>query len=245
MSEKGTDAPQFYQKVVALSSEGHSNWKIKPDINYEFADNTNAVLVTGVEFPLAACEYPIVFVQQDEIFQPLVVLGLKEGQNLFLNKKNGWDAEYIPAYVRRYPFILAGDMTVKDPTYTVCIDESFKGFSQNEGEPLFNDDGSNSPYLDQAIAFLKDYKAQGVATERFCKTIKKLDILEPMQANIASAQGEDFSVAGFWVISRDKLKQIKPLELAELIKSDEMDLVYAHFSSLSNFNSLVQRYSAI
>ncbi len=235
--------PQFYSKVVALSDQGHSDWKVKADNNYSFTSGTNAVLITAVEFALAACEYPIVFIQQGDTFRPVVILGLKDGQNLYLDADSKWGSKYIPAYIRRYPFILAGDSSANDPTYTVCIDESFKGFNRKEGEPLFEDDGKQSAYLERAITFLKDYQAQGVATEAFCNTVKKLDILEPMQANIASAQGEDFSVAGFWVISRDKLKEKKPLELAELVKSDEMSLIYAHFSSLSNFTQLVQRYS--
>lgn len=242
--ETDVPTPQFYQKVVALSDQGHSDWRVKANNNYGFTSATNAVLITAVEFALVASEYPIVFIQQGDVFRPVVILGLKEGQNLYLDDDKAWQSKYIPAYIRRYPFILAGDASVQDPTYTVCIDESFTGFNKKEGEALFEKDGSKSPYLERAITFLKDYQSQGIATEAFCKTVKKLDILEPMQANIASAKGEEFSVAGFWVVSRDKLKEKKPLELAELVKSDEMALIYAHLASLANFNQLVQRYSA-
>lgn len=245
MSSKPAEAfqqPQFYQKVVALSDKGHADWRVQAENNYKFAEQANAVLITAIEFALVASEYPIVFVEQGGNIQPVALLGLKPGQNLYINDKHAWDANYIPAYVRRYPFILAGDQNKVDTTYTVCIDESFAGFNRKSGEPLFAEKGKFSPYLERVIAFLKDFQAQGLATEAFCKKLKKLDLLEPMQANISSEKGEDFSVAGFMIISMDRLKARKPLEVMDLVKSDEMGLIYRHISSMSNFKKLTDRY---
>jgi len=236
--------PQFYKKVVALSEKGHAGWRIKPEANYEFAKNTNAVLVTAVEFSLLAQEYPLVFINRDDAgksIQPVAVLGLKPEQNLFLDDKAGWDAQYIPAYVRRYPFILAGDAASSDTTYTVCIDESFTGFNRQQGVALFTAEGKHSAHLEQVITFLKDFQSQSKITEQFCSHLMKLDLLEPMQANIASVDGEKFSVAGFMVISRERLKARKPLELAQLVKTDEMGLIYQHLASLDNFKKLTRR----
>jgi len=244
-SDKLPQQPQFYSKVVALSDKSHADWKIKADDNYEFARKTNAVLVTAVEFPLVASEYPIVFIEQGGDIHPVAILGLKPEQNLFVDDKSSWDAKYIPAYVRRYPFILAGDVGKADSTYTVCIDENFSGFNRKSGERLFTDKGKHSTFLERAIAFLKDFQSQGTATSQFCSHLKKLGLLEPMQANIAaSVHGEEFSVAGFMVVSRDRLKAKKPVELAELVKTDEMGLIYHHLSSLSHFKNLTDRYAS-
>jgi len=243
-SESGSQLPQFYNKVVALNNEGHGSWKIRPEVNHSYARDTNAVLITAIEFSLVACEYPIVFIESGDSIVPIAVLGLKTGQNLFVTAENQWDAKYIPAYVRRYPFILSGDeSTPGETTYTVCIDEDYAGFSQDSGEPLFLDSGEHSDYLKNVVAFLKDYQSQGLATAGFCKTIKKLDILEPMQANFKANKGDDITVAGFMVVNRDKLKSKKPLELAELVKSDEMGLIYHHLASLTNFSNLTSRYA--
>ncbi len=233
--------PQYYKKVVALSNKGHADWKLKAADDYSFTAGSNAVLVTAIELSLVACEYPVVFVEKSGEFKPIAVLGLKSNQNLFLREDNSWKARYIPAYIRRYPFILSGDASATDDqnmTYTVCIDESYIGFNKDSGESLFNADGEYSAYLERAINFLKDFQSQGQVTDRFCKKLKKLDILEPMQANIASRSHKDFSLSGFWIVSNDKLKSKKPLELAELIKSDEMAFIYAHLASLSRFQSL-------
>ena len=244
-SDQAVQQPQFYKNVVALSDKGHADWKIRGVSNYAFAMQTNAVLITAVEFALAACEFPIVFIDNGGGYLPVAVLGLKSGQNLYVSGKDAeWGANYIPAYIRRYPFILSGDKSKEGETYTVCIDEAFQGFGRDDGEALFDDKGGQSKYLERIISFLKDYQAQGLATERFCKNLKKLDVLEPMQANFSVQEGEDFKVAGFLVINMEKLKAKKPLELAELIKSDEMSLVYHHLASLKNFTDLTKRHSA-
>ena len=95
------------------------------------------------------------------------------------------------------------------------------------------------------IDFLKDFQSQGQATERFCKAIKKLDILEPMQANFKGSTGkQDIKVAGFMVVNLNKLKAKKPLEMAELVKTDAMALIYHHLASMRNFSLLTEKYTA-
>lgn len=231
-----SEQPQFYRRVVALSDSGHSDWKIKLQEDYGFSRTANAVLVTAVEFGRASHEYPIVFVESGNEVKPVAILGLKSGQNLYLNSDSGWKANYIPAYIRRYPFILAGKQA--DDSYTVCIDESYEGFNRKTGESLFADDGSYSPYLKKAIGFLKDYQQQGEATRLFCKNLKKLGLLTPMQADIQPVRGGKFSMEGFMVVTLEKLKSKKPLELAELVKTDQMALIYHHLESLTNFKRL-------
>ena len=239
--EPKNHSPQYYKKVVALSNKGHADWKIKTTNDYSFTSGSNAVLITAVEFSFIACEYPIVFVDTSGNFKPIAVLGLKPDQNHFLCDDNSWGGKYIPAYIRRYPFILSGDMSAtngQDIVYTVCIDESYIGFNKDFGENLFDSNGQYSAYLERTIKFLKDFQSEGQATEKFCRKLKKLDILEPMQAKVVSKDQKDFSLSGFWIVSHDRLKGKKPLELAELVKSDEMAFIYSHLSSLSKFRSL-------
>lgn len=170
---------------------------------------------------------------------PVVLLGLEQKSNLFINKKGEWLADYIPAYVRRYPFILAMDNTER---FTVCIDESYPGFNTaKEGQPLFNDKGEEMQGLAQAVEFLKDYQKHVQLTNLFCENLKKLELLEPMEANIEFATGKKQKLGGFLGVNREKLKALEPARLAELVKSDQMELIYAHLHSLENLNSLMKR----
>ena len=119
----------------------------------------------------------------DGIF-PLVILGLKNNENLFVGKQGEWLGHYIPAYIRRYPFILAEDKN-NSGNFAVCIDEGYPGFNKkNDGTKLFADDGTESPLLQKSIAFLKEYQNHIQQTRIFCSKINELKLLEPMQARL-------------------------------------------------------------
>ena len=237
-----TALPLFYKKVVPLNKEVHGELYIEPIEGYQHTKDTNSIYIAAVEFLQNAKEYPIVFTKgSDEKLFPVALLGLQQDQNLFVDKKGQWVADYIPAYVRRYPFILATP-DANNKNFTVCIDESFPGFNTaKEGKPLFNEKGEQLDLLKQAIDFLQDYQNHVQLTTLFCENLSKLDILEPMQANIERVSGDKLSLGGFMGINREKLKALKPTQLTELVKTDQMELIFAHLASLSNLNSLMQR----
>ena len=100
--------PLFYKKIVPLNKEQHKSLYIEPVEGYSFSKNTNSLYIAAVEFPKVAPEYPIVLgIDKEGTVFPLVLLGLKTKQNLYVDSKGIWKANYIPAYARRYPFILA------------------------------------------------------------------------------------------------------------------------------------------
>jgi len=234
--------PLFYKKIVPLNKEQHKNLYIEPSDSYAFAGDSNSLYIAAVEFVRAAAEYPIVFGNDadDNVF-PVVLLGLKQNQNLYVDKKGEWQAGYIPAYTRRYPFILAGDGEGREQ-FTVCIDEGYSGFNTaREGQALFDDQGNESPILKQAVDFLRDYQSQIQTTTRFCRHLAELDILEPVQANIEMKSGDKFAIGGFRCVNRDKLKNLSAEALKQLVDSGEMELIYAHLLSLNNINTLMNR----
>ncbi len=234
--------PLFYKNVVPLNKEVHGELYIESIEGYQHTKETNSIYIAAVEFLQVSREYPIVIAKgADESVFPVALLGLQQNQNLFVDAKGAWTADYIPAYVRRYPFILA-TADENNANFTVCIDESYPGFNTaKEGKPLFNDKGEQLDILNQAVDFLKDYQTHVQLTTLFCENLSKLDILEPMQANIERASGDKFSLGGFMGVNREKLKALKPAKLAELLKTDQMELIFAHLASLSNLNALMKR----
>ena len=248
--------PLFYKKVVPLNKETHGELHVEEVKDYLHTRQTNSIYIAAVEFLPAAREYPIVFAKgADERFFPALLLGLQENKNLFVDEQGKWLAEYIPAYVRRYPFILAvpddagqdtdDTDTGQDTTFTVCIDEAFPGFNHDQaGKPLFDKQGAQTELLDQAMDFLRDYQSQVQLTAGFCQNLTELGLFEPMQANVEMASGAKHVLGGFFGVNRDKLKALKPGKLAELLKSDEMELIFAHLASLSNLDNLMKRLDA-
>ena len=236
-----TQQPLFYKKVVPLNKEKHSKLYIEPIEGFAFAKDTNSLYIAAVEFGKVSREYPIVFGQEAEsgIF-PVVLLGLKNNQNLFVDAKGNWNAEYIPAYARRYPFILASQGNGEDQQFAVCIDEGYPGFNTaKEGQALFDGKGEQTPILKQAVDFLKDYQNHVVLTNQFCKNINELGLLEPMQANVEMKSGDKLSLGGFQCVNREKLANLKPGKLADLVKTGQMELIYAHLFSLTNVAGLM------
>jgi len=232
--------PIFYEKPVVLSSQTHRDLRVQPRKDYRFATPTNSVLLTAVEYAKACHEYPIVFVQDKEQVYSVAVLGLKDKQNLFVSDSGQWNAAYIPAYVRRYPFILApkpGD----EANFTVCIDEKYEGFSQDSGERIFQEDGEQSEFLKKNLVMLEEYQAHYNRTNEFGRRLLDWGLLQPLQANVEMNSGDKLSLTGFLVVDQKKLKELSGERAVELLQKDEMGAIYYHLSSIANFSKLVDR----
>lgn len=231
--------PIFYKKPVALSSEAHAELRLQVRDNYRFATDSNAVPLTAGEFAQACHEYPIVFVQAEETVSPVALLGLRDKQNLFVDEKGQWNAAYIPAYIRRYPFILAKQEETWD--YTVCIDDAYAGFSLDKGERLFLDDGGQTDFLKHALKLVQDYQAHTKRTGELANRLMEWDLFQPLQANIELRAGDKMSLTGFMAVDPNKLKALQPERLAELAQLDALGVVYYHLLSLNNFGRLVDK----
>ena len=234
----------IYENAVPVSRARHGNWSVEVGADYGFCRSVNSVPLMAVEMPQAAREYPIVFAGTGDQIMPAVILGLRGNENLFLQADGRWDGDYLPAFVRRYPFVFS---TSEDGAkFTLCIDESFAGFNQAaKGARLFDDEGKASGYTENVLKFLQEYQNQFRVTQAFCKHVSFLELLEPMQAEVTLASGEKTSLAGFMAVNRDKLKALSGEKFAALAKTDELELVYLHLQSLRNFERLKDRLAAV
>lgn len=231
----------FYGEATPVNEDRHLDWSVETGSDFAFARRTNSVPLMAVEFPAAAQEYAIVFAGTDDgVTLPLAILGIEDKQNLYITDDGGWKAAYIPAFVRRYPFIFATSDEGK--TFTLCIDEGFAGCNQEgRGQKLFGEKGKRTEYLDGVLRFLQEYQVQHQRTRAFCQRIRDLDLLEPMQANVALKSGEKMSLAGFQVVSRERLKNITAEQAKDMLQSGELELVFLHLHSLRNFGTMADR----
>ena len=229
----------FYDHPIALNSETHRNLKIKPsDQGLKFSAKTNSVLLAGVEFPEACKHFPIVFAKvAEQRVLPVALLGFRDLENLFVDAGGQWKGEYVPAYIRRYPFLLA--KTDAGPQLTVCIDESYPGFGADEGQPLFNAKGESTDYLKGVLGFLQDYQAQLERTDSFLKSLRDLDLLTDVAANVTLPGGERLSIAGLMMVDERKLQALPEAQVLRLFRSGELAWVYSHLLSIGNFNRLL------
>lgn len=167
----------FYDNIVALNRERHADLRLKPaNGDCSFARDSHFVPLAGTEFYQAAADYPIVFAGDEGEPTPVALLGLREGDNAFVNADGRWrSGTYVPAFVRRYPFVLArGDDSDSD-NLTVCVDESYAGFTREagEGEALFDAEGNQSEMLQRSVEFLQQYLAESERTRAFVRPARR------------------------------------------------------------------------
>ena len=234
----------FYERAVPVSVDRHREWCVQTGANFAYSRNTNSVPLTAVEFERAASEYPVVFsaAGPGEVV-PVAILGLGDRQNLFISPDGSWVADYIPAFVRRYPFIFAVDESSN--RFTLCIDESYSGCNQEgKGERLFSDEGQPSPFLSQRLGFLGEYQAQHQRTMTFTASLRQLGVLEPVRAEVSAQGGAKSSLSGFQVVSRDRLNALDDATLAGMVRTGQMDWIASHLRSLARFDGLAAKRAA-
>lgn len=233
----------IYETAIAVSPNRHSDCYVESG-GYGFSRHVNSVPLMAVEFVPAASEYAIIFAGADGEVMPAVILGMRGKENAYINTANEWHAKYIPAFIRRYPFVFSSSNDGQ--TFTLCIDEAYAGFNRDKrGQALFGEDQKPTPYVENVLTFLQEYQSQFQRTQAFCKKLQELDLLEPMQATMSLETGERLSLTGFMAVNRDKLKALSGEVLSELAKTDELELIYLHLHSMRNLSNMKDRMTIV
>ena len=194
----------------------------------------------ATEFDLASTEYAIVFSGEGTDVMPAALLGIRDGENLYVDEHGAWNAKYVPAFVRRYPFVFS---TEDKSSFTLCLDEEYSGRVNRRGlgERLFDAGGERTQYLQGVLGFLQAYQAQFEATRAFCQRLVEFNLLEAMQAQFVLRSGQRITLGGFMSMNRDRLKALSGSVLAGLAARGDLDLIYAHLYSQRNFTPTAER----
>lgn len=232
----------FYRSIVPVNAEEHRDLSVRMGDSFAFASEVNSVPLAAAEFAEAAAEYPIVFAGAGEAIMPAVILGVQGNANLMVDGQGRWLGRYVPAFIRRYPFIFAEDKAAG--TLTLVMDEAFPGLNRDgRGERLFDADGRQTQFLRNLVGFLGDFQARMKRTEAYGKRLAGLGLLQPVQAEFTLA-GEQRSLSGFQVVDRQKLKALPAATLAAMMAEDELECTFLHLASLRHFGELLRRVPA-
>lgn len=231
----------IYDDLTPLDADKHHDLYIDHIGDFSFAKHINASQILATEFSQAAVEYPIIFAGEKGNMFPSVLLGITTDENLFIDQNGSWMGDYIPAFLRRYPFLFS--INEDRSQFTLCFDAGFAGFNTaQKGTTLFNDDRSHSDYLKHAINFTQSYHAEFEKTKTLTQDLEDLGLFEPARANM-NLDGTRTALAGFKTISREKLSKLPASKIKSLVKSGHMELIYTHLYSLRNVDRMAKLYA--
>lgn len=234
--------PLFYNGLEPLSSETHAAFRVKPATVAPFLINTHAVPLTVEEFPLAQRFTPIVFSSGDDPV-PLALMGLNEGVNVFVDEAGALTEAnfYVPAYVRRYPYMLARLRPDADEL-SLCFDPTSDTIGAfDEGEALFAD-GQPTDFTRSILEFAENFEQAAARTGQFVKELRDADLLMEGEVSIQH-QGIDqpFVYRGFQMVNEEKLTDLRGDQLRKMSQSGMLPLLYAHLFSLSLMREIFAR----
>ncbi|MDX2028622.1 MAG: SapC family protein [Alphaproteobacteria bacterium] len=229
--------PMFYKTPRPLDRARDMDLKVSRPTSFGFAAQTNAIPLLVDEFPMAAAHYPIVFAAGPMPI-PAAVVGLRNDKNLFINDQGHWlNGSYLPAYVRRYPFILMDDPEQKQ--YVLCIDESSDMLGKEGEHALFSGE-EPSEFTKSAMEFCAVLRQQGDSTDEFVKALKEYDLLMANDAKIDMRDGTQIQLAGFMVINPQKFDALPDNILLQWRRKGWLGLVYAQLLSSHRWQNLVE-----
>ena len=229
-------APLFYSAIEPLSTEVHKDFKIRPEADFSLAGQSNTVPLTVPEFTLAARHFPILLLGEDLI--PTAAFGIKPEQNLFVDKDGKWDpGVYVPAYVRRHPFILLGG---PDDRMTLGIDSAAS--STKEGaRPLFSADGTQTDAVTQALDICNQFHGAFLFTRDLSAALKKTDIVVDCTLEIEPTPGQRVQLGTFKRIDEEKFKELPDDVVLEWRKVGYLHAVYFLLQSMNNWDLLLTK----
>lgn len=230
----------IYESVVPLSQARHAGHSVQTGEDYAFSARLTAAPLLGAEFADASAEYAVVFAGPPEGLMPVVILGLRADENLFVGPDASWRARYKPAFVRRYPFIF--DPEAGGEGAVLCVDESYGGLNrEGRGSRLFGSEGQPTPYVEGILKFLQEFQIELQRTRNLCRRLQELQLLTGIEATIALPEGGNVALKGMLGVDRTRLNALEGDVLTDLLRKDGLELIYLHLHSLRNLGLLRER----
>jgi len=228
-----------FQQMVPVTHERHHGKKVRGTAGFEYASQFHIAYVTMHEFARAAAIYPIVFLEDKPsgAFRSVVLMGLENGENLFIGSKGAWSASYIPAMIRRYPFALSKGE--QEGRFVVCVDEASSLLSDTEGSPLFEKDGKPSQVIENVKRYLSELQQMDHMTLEFSQFLRDHNLLSALDMRVNTSD-QVKNITGCFVISEERMNELPDEVFRTLREKRYLPAMYAHLISLPQIERLVQ-----
>lgn len=229
----------MFEQIVPVALERHRHKKVRNTTQFDYASRFHIAYVTMHEFARAAATYPIVFLEDkpNDGFRPVVLMGLNPGENLFVSADGVWNASYIPAMIRRYPFALS--KSGQEGRFVVCVDEGSSLVSDTEGAALFDEQGQPTQVIENVKRYLAELQQMDQVTQEFTRFLQSQNLLTPLNMRVnLSTQARN--ITGCYVINEERLNSFSDALFKEVRTKRYLPSIYAHLMSLPQIERLVQ-----
>lgn len=234
--------PLFYETPTPLDAKKHAHLGLKSNFGLGFAAQVNAVPINMIEMPQVCHFYPIAF-SPDENATPVALLGLRDSENLFVDAQGQWEKDsYIPAYIRRYPFIFS-EIPGSDQL-TLCVDMNPAFVDEKSEQKFFDAEGKATTLSQNALEFCKSYHAAAQQTLEFSKALAQSGLLIDRTAEINIGGGKRINFSGFRIIDETKLAAMSDENFLDWRKKGWLPFLYAHLFSGAQWQRLVRNLQA-
>lgn len=238
---QAANLPLFYKDLMPLNSRDHITWKSKTTETATWMVGQHAIPLTAEEFVHASRNYPIVFsVAENPV--PLALMGLNEGVNTFFDDDGKLSTPaYIPAYARRYPFMLA-KLTPDTEELSLCFDPTSDLIGDfADGNPLFENEGP-SEACKATLEFCRNFEEAGFRTQAFVDELVKHDLLMDGEVSIQQQGSEQpYIYRGFKMVDQEKLRDLRGDVLRSMNQNGMLALIFAHLFSLELMSEVFGR----
>ena len=229
-------------QTAPLDNVAHAELGLRRAAGSAFGDPAGQVEVFLPELPQVQREYPILFTRQDDgTARPVALLGI-EPDELAFERGGTWDARYIPALVRKGPFLLSsgGD----EPIVHIQLDHPKVTRGASDAEPLFLDHGGHAPALEDALDALRLIHAGLEPTRQMAAALDGAGLIQPLAINVAVTETKSVTFENFFAILPEALDALSPEALADLARSGFLQPAVLIAHSLGTFNDLIRRKRA-
>jgi hypothetical protein len=225
--------PIFYGALEPLSSTQHGDYRSRSSDKAPYLATTHAIPITIDEFVSVQRFFPIVFSSGDNPV-PLALMGLNEGTNVFVDAEGTLLTEiYVPAYVRRYPFMLAR-LQPEAQELSLCFDPTSDLIGRfDDGAPLF-EEGKPAEATNNVLKFCEEFEMSAQRTVAFVAELKAADLLMEGEVSIQPADAEQpFVYRGFQMVNEEKIRELRGDELRKMNQNGMLPLIMSHLFSLA------------
>ena len=232
--------PMFYTRPEPVRAENHAGMSVRPEFDYSFAAHVNTVPVTVPEFMMVGRHYPIMFLGPELV--PTAALGFNPQLNLFVNAAGEWAmGQYVPAYVRRYPFILLG---AEGNEFLHLGIDGVAASTKTDARPLFAG-SEQTDTTKKAVELCEQFHQAYLFTREFSKALLDAGIIEERALEIETSPGQKQQLGSFQRVSEDKFRQLSDATVLDWFRKGYLYAVYFHLQSMNNWELLLARNALV